>query len=82
MKTDIDYSDFGITEMKNIETGNYFLWSGMLYQKTESILLAPNPVSELESKNAFDVQNARICYFFDEEQVIPVNVYIKVSEVQ
>tara|TARA_R110000824_G_scaffold87471_2_gene215612 strand:- start:1944 stop:2177 length:234 start_codon:yes stop_codon:yes gene_type:complete len=75
MNAEITYTDFNITKMENIAVGDYFLWSGNLYQKTSPITLTTEVVY-----NASRVKAGTFHSFFDEEPVVPVNVKIEVSQ--
>ena len=74
MNAEITYTDFNITKIEDISVGNYFLWSGELYQKTSSYIL--NDVVH----NASRVKAGTLHSFFEEEPVVPVNVKIEVSQ--
>ena len=75
MNTEIIYTDFNVTKMKDILIGNYFLWSGNLYQKTSAVTLTTDVVY-----NASRVKAGTFHSFFDEEPVVPVKVKIEVSQ--
>ena len=80
MSSEIDFSDFGVTELKNIEVGDHFLWGGILYQKTAPYWVPGDTLhDDLDMKNSFDVQTAKFAFFYGEELVIPVSLKMKVS---
>jgi len=76
MSADITYTDFGVTELKHIESGDHFLWSGNLYQKIDAHYRWE--LSEYHSRNAIQVQDGKAFYFYEEEAVVPVNIKIEV----
>ena len=88
MSADITYTGFGVTELKYIENGKYFLWSGDLYQKIEPHWLAIKTFDRLNneqelsyhSRNAIQVRDGKVFYFYEEERVVPVRVKVEVSQ--
>lgn len=82
MNTEITYTNFGVTEVKNITVGDYFMWGGNLYQKAEKHFQWETPEQpeprEIE-KNSINIKKGTSEYFYDEEAVVPVNVKIEVS---
>jgi hypothetical protein len=87
MNAEITYTDFGVTELKNVTDGDYFLWSGNLYQKIEFHWSKVEFVDDLGTalepeyiaKNVIQTQDGKTFYFYEEERVVPVNVKIEVS---
>jgi hypothetical protein len=87
MSVDITYADFGVTDLKHIENGNYFLWSGDLYQKIEPHWLAIKTFDRCNNeqepnyhpRNAIQVRGGKAFYFYAEESVVPVRVKVEVS---
>jgi len=87
MNAEITYTDFGVTELKNVEDGDYLLWSGNLYQKIDfhwskvemfdDFGTAQEP--EYLAKNVIHTQDGKTFYFYEEERVVPVNVKIEVN---
>tara|TARA_Y100000310_G_C20052195_1_gene521075 strand:- start:113 stop:385 length:273 start_codon:yes stop_codon:yes gene_type:complete len=85
MNTEIDYSDFNVKRMGNLDIGTHFLWAGQLYQKIEHCWVQEQNIKgNLETewiyKNAIKVDNGKHFYFFDEELVVPVEAQIKVRQ--
>ena len=85
MNTEIIYTNFGVTEVKNITVGDYFMWGGKLYQKAEEhfqweVIEDPEDPQDRrqKEKNVISVKKGTSEYFYDEEAVVPVNIKIEV----
>tara|TARA_Y100000034_G_C6812331_1_gene365145 strand:+ start:257 stop:514 length:258 start_codon:yes stop_codon:yes gene_type:complete len=85
MNTEIDYSDFNVGRVGRLGIGEYFIWAGELYQKTDQCWVQERNVKgDLEPewiyKNAIKADNGKHFYFFEEEKIVPVQAQIKVKQ--
>ncbi len=79
---EVDFSSFDVKKFQQLAVGEYFIWAGSLYQKIETCLIqAEKPKSqEWTSKNAVQVTNGKLSYYFDEESTCPVKIIVKVRQ--
>ena len=80
MSTKIDYSEFETMRAGNIISGNYFVWGGTLYQKTEPCCIRKQDAKgrkelQWENKNAVQVDTGKIIETADD-----VKVNVKVNK--
>jgi hypothetical protein len=85
MNTEIDYSDFSVLRMGSLDIGDYFIWAGELYQRTDQCWIQEkNAKGDLEQewiyKNVIKADSGKHFYFFEEEKIVPVQAQIKVRQ--
>jgi|ETNvirnome_6_100_1030635.scaffolds.fasta_scaffold08388_7 hypothetical protein len=86
MESKIDYSEFNLTRIGNLRSGDSFLWAGTLYFKTDPCWVKEKSNKgciepEWIYKNALQPTTGKHFYFFDEEAVVPVETGIKVDPI-
>ena len=79
---EVDFSSFDVKNFQQLAVGEYFIWAGSLYQKTEICFVqAEKPKSqEWTSRNAVQVTSGKLFYYFDEESTCPVKIMVKVRQ--
>ena len=81
MSAKIDYSSFNIRKFKDLNSGDYFLWGGQLYQKIETCYVQAQVPQEEEwaARNAIKVTDVELVCYYEEETSFPVSVNVKVD---